>query len=158
MNIPKPLNLLISIVICMSAGILGSVFTISSIPNWYMNLNKPIFAPPNWLFGPVWTLLYFVMGISLYLVWIKLDSNPGSKKAIKIFLLQLGLNFIWTPVFFGLRSPLFGLIIIISLLISIVATMKSFFTISKLAMYLLIPYLLWVSFATILNAAIYWLN
>lgn len=158
MKIPNLLKLLISIVFCMSAGIIGSFFTISSIPNWYMNLNKPIFAPPNWLFGPVWTLLYILMGISLYLVWIKLESNPNSKKAIKIFLLQLGLNFIWTPVFFGLRSPLFGLLIIIALLISIVVTMKSFFTISKVAMYLLIPYLLWVSFATILNAAIYWLN
>ena len=153
-NLPK---LIISVVGCELVGILGTPFTISAIPAWYATLNKPVFAPPNWIFGPVWTLLYFLMGISFYLIW-----KQGWKKKIRaagmFFLAQLGLNFIWSPIFFGLRAPLLGLIVIVTMWVLIVMTMKRFYPLSRLAFYLLVPYLLWVSFATLLNAAIVVLN
>ena len=150
-------KLIISVVGCELVGILGTPFTISAIPAWYATLNKPVFAPPNWIFGPVWTLLYFLMGISFYLIW-----KQGWKKKIRaagmFFLAQLGLNFIWSPIFFGLRAPLLGLIVIVTMWVLIVMTMKRFYPLSRLAFYLLVPYLLWVSFATLLNAAIVVLN
>lgn len=154
-GLPK---LITSIVGCELVGILGSIFTVSSIPIWYATLNKPPFAPPNWLFGPVWTLLYFLMGVSFYLIW-KQDWN---KKKVRLagmyFLGQLGLNFIWSPIFFGLRAPLLGLIVIVVMWVLIMITMKKFYPLSRAAFYLLMPYLLWVSFATVLNAAIVVLN
>ena len=150
-------KLIISVVGCELVGILGTPFTISAIPAWYATLNKPVFAPPNWIFGPVWTLLYFLMGISFYLIW-----KQGWKKKIRaagmFFLAQLGLNFIWSPIFFGLRAPLLGLIVIVTMWVLIVMTMKRFYPLSRLAFYLLVPYLLWVSFATLLNVAIVVLN
>lgn len=154
-NLPK---LIISIVGCELVGIIGSVFTIPAIPIWYATLNKPPFAPPNWIFGPVWTLLYFLMGVSFYLIW---QQDWGKKKvrvARNYFLAQLVLNFIWSPIFFGLRSPLSGLVIIVAMWILIVMTIKKFYPLSKWAAYLLVPYLLWVSFATLLNAFIVVLN
>jgi translocator protein len=151
-------KLILSIVGCELVGILGTPFTIVAIPTWYANLNKPIFAPPNWIFGPVWTLLYFLMGVSFYLI-LKLGWKKKSvKTAVKFFLAQLTLNFLWSPVFFGLKSPLLGLIVIVAMWILITITMKKFYSLSKLASYLLIPYLLWVSFATVLNASILILN
>lgn len=164
-NLPK---LIISIIGCELAGILGSIFTITSIPTWYATLDKPSFAPPNWIFGPVWTLLYFLMGISFFLIW-KLDgqkstskSSPSTEKRLslvkKYFLAQLVLNFIWSPVFFGLKSPSLALFIIIALWVAIILTMKKFYPLSKPASYLLLPYLLWVSFATLLNAGIVFLQ
>lgn len=152
------LKLIISVVGCESAGILGSVFTISSIPSWYVPLNKPFFAPPNWIFGPVWTILYLLMGVSFYLIWKQGLEKKKIAAASKYFLLQLALNSIWSPIFFGLKSPLFALVVILMMWLSIVLTMKKFYTISKQAFYLLLPYLLWVSFATLLNAAIVILN
>ncbi|MBU2632876.1 tryptophan-rich sensory protein [Patescibacteria group bacterium] len=153
-DLPK---LIVSVIGCELVGILGSVFTVSSISTWYATLNRPFFAPPNWIFGPVWTTLYFLMGVAFYLIW-----RQGWKKKIKtaglFFLAQLSLNFIWSPIFFGLRAPLLGLIVIIAMWVLIVMTMKKFYPLSKLAFYLLVPYLLWVSFATLLNAAIVVLN
>lgn len=147
-----------SIVGCELVGVLGTPFTLSAIPTWYAKLNKPFFAPPNWIFAPAWTLLYFLMGISFFLI-LKMDWK---KKAVKtagmFFLAQLALNFLWSPIFFGLRSPFLGLITIAAMWILIIVTMKKFYSLSKLAFYLLIPYLLWVSFATVLNAAILVLN
>jgi len=163
-DLPK---LIVSVIGCELVGFLGTPFTISAIPTWYATLNKPFFAPPNWIFGPVWTLLYFLMGVAFYLIWrqdwksAKGRSASGGKKiqvAIKYFLAQLALNFIWSPIFFGLRAPLLGLIVIVAMWVLIVMTMQKFHPLSRLAFYLLVPYLLWVSFATLLNAAIVILN
>lgn len=145
------LKLILSIGICLGAGILGSFFTVSAIPNWYSTLNKPFFSPPNWIFGPVWTILYILMGYSLYLVWIK-------KSIPTVFWAQLFLNFIWSIIFFGLKNPSLALVDIVALWVSIVLTIKAFSKINKTASYLLYPYLAWVSFAIILNLAIILLN
>jgi tryptophan-rich sensory protein len=150
-------KLIISIIGCELVGIIGTIFTVQAIPTWYTSLNKPSFSPPNWLFGPVWTLLYFLMGISFFLIW-RMNPKPQVTRAKKIFFVQLALNFIWTPIFFGLRSPLLGLITILLMLFFILLTLKNFYSLSKPAFYLLIPYLVWVSFATILNAAIVSIN
>lgn len=154
-NLPK---LIISVVGCELVGFLGTPFTISAIPTWYATLNKPFFSPPNWIFGPVWTLLYFLMGVAFYLIWKQGFKKQKVKTAGLFFLAQLALNFIWSPVFFGLRAPLLGLIVIVAMWALIVMTMKKFYPLSKPAFYLLLPYLLWVSFATLLNAAIVVLN
>lgn len=152
-NISK---LFLSVIVCLAAGFLGSFFTVSTIPTWYAALNKPFFSPPNWLFGPVWTTLYILMGISLYLVWI--SKNKQKQKAINLFLIQLGLNFLWSFIFFGMRSPALALAEIIALWIAIFLTIRAFYPISKLAANLLIPYILWVSFASLLNLMIVILN
>lgn len=154
-NISK---LILSVIGCELIGLLGTPFTISAIPNWYATLNKPFFAPPNWIFGPVWTLLYLLMGIAFYLIWKQGWQKKKVKTAGQFFLAQLALNFIWTPIFFGLRAPLLGLIVIVAMWILIAITIKKFYPLSKSACYLLIPYLAWVSFATLLNAAIVLLN
>jgi tryptophan-rich sensory protein len=155
----KPyLKIFSSIVLCELVGLLGTPFTLSAIPSWYVTLNKPFFAPPNWLFGPVWTLLYFLMGVSFFLIWNQGWQKATVRKASYFFLAQLALNFIWTPVFFGLRAPLLGLVVILSLWLMIILTMRKFYPLSRPATYLLIPYIFWVSFATLLNGAIVVLN
>ena len=151
-------KLLVAVIGCELVGILGTPFTTAAIPTWYAALNKPFFAPPNWLFGPAWTLLYFLMGISFYLIWKQNSKSKQVQVAKKFFFAQLFLNFIWSPIFFGLRSPMLGLITIIILWTLIVATIYKFHSLSKWAAYLLIPYLLWVTFATVLNGAILFLN
>lgn len=158
MQIKAIFKLLIIIIGCELVGIVGSLFTFSAIANWYSTLNKPFFSPPNWLFGPTWTLLYLLMGVAIFLIIQNKQKTKQVKKAVQIFILQLALNFIWTPIFFGLKAPLLALLVIIALWFAILATIKSFWPISKLASSLLIPYLLWVSFATLLNGAIVWLN
>ena len=152
------LKFITSVVGCELVGLLGTPFTAVAIPTWYAALNKPFFAPPNWLFGPTWTLLYFLMGVSFYLIWKQGLEKKKVKTASLFFCAQLALNFIWSPVFFGLRAPLLGLIVIVALWASIVMTMRKFYPLSRPAFYLLVPYLLWVSFATALNAAIAVLN
>jgi tryptophan-rich sensory protein len=152
------LKLILSIVICQAAGLIGTVFTLDSIPTWYAALNKPSFNPPNWLFGPVWTILYLMMGISLFIVWKEDLKNKVIKSAFTIFMIQLFLNTIWSIVFFGMHSIAGGLIIIVLLWIMILITILKFMKISRVAGILLIPYLLWVSFATFLNFSIYKLN
>jgi tryptophan-rich sensory protein len=154
----KLFKLLLSIAICEVAGLLSSIFTASSISTWYARLNKPSFNPPNWLFGPVWTSLYLLMGISAYLIWRDGLAERKKKKALLLFLVQLVLNAAWTPVFFGLRNPAAALVLIVLLWAAILVTILSFRKISTLAAGLLIPYILWVSFACILNAAIAILN
>lgn len=144
-----------SIGLPLLVGFLGSYFTISSIPTWYATLNKPFFSPPNFLFAPVWTALYILMGISLYLVLI---SKKNKDLAVKVFLIQLFLNFLWSFIFFGLQNPLIAFLEIVALWVSILFTIKFFYPISKTSAYLLIPYILWVSFALILNLAIVLLN
>lgn len=154
-DLPK---FLVSVVGCELVGFLATPFTISAIPTWYAGLNKPFFAPPNWVFGPVWTLLYFLMGVAFYLIWKQDLKKKKVAIATKFFLIQLGLNFIWSPIFFGLRSPFIGLFVILAMWGFIVITMKKFFSLSRSAFYLLIPYLVWVSFASVLNLAIVILN
>jgi translocator protein len=151
-------KLVFSIVICQLAGFIGSFFTVSSVSTWYLTLNKPFFNPPGWLFGPVWIILYFLMGISLYIVWNKGIKSSKSKIALSVFGLQLILNSLWSILFFGLKSPLLAFVEIIILWIAILSTLIYFHRISKIASYLLIPYILWVSFAAILNFSIYYLN
>ncbi|MBI2326544.1 tryptophan-rich sensory protein [Candidatus Collierbacteria bacterium] len=154
-DLPK---LLVSMIGCELVGFLGTPFTISAIPIWYSTLNKPFFAPPNWIFGPVWALLYLLMGVAFYLIWKQGLKKKKVKTAGLFFLAQLGLNFVWSPIFFGLKAPLLGLIVIVAMWALIVLTMKKFHPLSRLAFYLLVPYLLWVSFATMLNTAIVVLN
>lgn len=145
-----------SIGVCQFAGIIGSIFTASTVSSWYPTLIKPNFYPPAWLFGPVWVLLYFLMGISLYLIWQ--NKAKDNKKSLIIFGIQLILNVFWSFLFFGLKSPLYGLIDILLLLAAIILTIAFSFKISSYAAILLIPYLAWVFFATILNYSIMSLN
>jgi translocator protein len=158
MAIKQASQLVFCVIACELVGILSTPFTIAAIPSWYVFLEKPFFSPPNWLFGPVWTLLYFLMGVSIYLIWKQGLQKAKVKQAVILFVIQLALNFAWSFLFFGLRSPVLGLIDILVLLVFIVATMKNFYHLSKTAFYLLVPYLLWVSFATLLNASIATLN
>ncbi len=151
-------KLLISIVTCETVGLISTPFTLASIPGWYAILNKPFFAPPNWVFGPVWTTLYFLMGVSAFLVWKKGFKNKKIRIALAFFSIQLFLNFIWSIIFFGLHLPLVALIEIIILWIAIFITMIKFKKISKPAFYLLVPYIIWVSIASILNLSIVLLN
>lgn len=154
----NPLKLIISVVLCELIGIAATPFTFSSIPTWYATLNKPSFSPPNWIFGPVWTTLYFLMGVSLYLVWSKGLGARGVRNSLYFFAAQLFFNFLWSILFFGLHSPILALVDIVLLWIFIVLTIKKFTRIDQLAAFLLIPYLLWVSFATLLNLSIAILN
>ena len=153
------LKLTFSIGICLGAGIIGSFFTVSAIPTWYATLNKPFFSPPNWIFGPVWTILYILMGYSLYLVWVKRNPSTSLRTGVPtVFWIQLILNTAWSIIFFGMRNPTLAFINIIVLWIAIVLTIKAFSKVDKLAPQLLWPYLAWVSFATFLNLAIVLLN
>lgn len=151
-------KLVLAILICQLAGIIGSVFTISSIPTWYASLNKPFFSPPNSIFGPVWVILYTLMGISLYIVWKSKVNKRLKTPALRFFYIQLILNSLWSILFFGLKSPLLAFIEILVLLIMIAATIVKFYKISPPSAYLLAPYLLWVTFASVLNLAIVLLN
>jgi benzodiazapine receptor len=152
------LQLLISLILCQLAGFVGSFFTTPAIPTWYVTLSKPPFTPPNWLFSPVWITLFVLMGISAFLVWEKGLSDKQVKMALSIFGIQLILNILWSAIFFGLRSPLAGLIEIVILWMVILLAIVNFFKLSKTAGFLLIPYILWVSFAAILNFFIWRLN
>lgn len=158
MKISNPFKLFISLLICQLAGLIGSLFTISKIPNWYMTLNKPELAPPNWIFGPVWTTLFVLMGIALYIVWKQGIDRKDVKIALYIFGTQLILNVLWSIIFFGLENPGSAFIEIISLWISILLSIIYFYRINKTAGYLLIPYITWVSFASYLNFMIWVLN
>ncbi len=147
-----------SILICQGAGLIGSIFTTPAIPTWYATLRKPPFSPPNWLFAPVWITLFTLMGVSAFLVWRKGLGDPQVKVALSIFLVQLILNTLWSVVFFGLRSPLGGLIVISILWVAILLTILNFSKVSMAAGLLLVPYILWVSFAALLNLFIWRLN
>ena len=158
-------KLIISIAICELAGIIGSFFTVSSVSTWYVDLQKPVLNPPSWVFGPVWITLYALMGVALFLIW-KQHSNILEnvrmlqiwKIGIVVFFIQLFLNALWSILFFGMQNPLFSLIEIVILWIAILLTIIVFYRISKPASYLLMPYILWVSFAMYLNYAIWVLN
>jgi tryptophan-rich sensory protein len=144
---------------CLVVGYLSGMATQEGIKTWYPTLVKPFFNPPNWVFGPVWTLLYIFMGIAGGLVWNQLDANPeGVKKGFLFFVIQLGLNAMWSYLFFVLCNPLLALIEIVLLWLLIFETYTQFKKINRWAGKLLIPYLAWVGFATLLNGAIWWLN
>jgi translocator protein len=151
-------RLAISLILPQLAGFIGSFFTVSAIPNWYATLQKPSFSPPNWLFGPMWILLYCLMGVSVYLVWQKIEEDKKAKKAVWLFWIHLVFNAIWSIVFFGLQNPSLAFANLFIIWILIIALMIIFWKINKNSTYLLIPYLLWVSFAGILNFFIWRLN
>jgi tryptophan-rich sensory protein len=150
-------KLLISIILPLSIGAIAGMFTAQAIPEWYATLNQPSFNPPNWVFGPVWTALYIVMGISFFLIW-KLEAGKQRNQAIVIFLVQLLLNFGWSFFFFYFQMIGVALIEIVLLWSTIVLMLTRFYKLKPLAAYLNIPYLLWVTFATALNAAYFFLN
>ena len=159
---PKALHSGILFVICIAIpliiGMIGSVFTASNILTWYAALNKPVFTPPGWVFGPAWTILYILMGISLYLILQKGLDKPMVRQGVILFAVQLALNFLWSIVFFGMHAIFFALVVIILLFVLVLATSISFFRVSKPAGWLLIPYLCWLGFASVLNATIWILN
>jgi len=152
------IRLIVAAAICQMAAILGSVFTTPAIPTWYAGLRKPDLAPPNWVFAPVWTMLYLLMGISLFLIWNVGLERREVRRSVVIFGVQLALNILWSYLFFGLQSTLLGLIRIVALWMMIVLTVTSFLKVSKKAALLLVPYLLWVSFASYLNYSLWILN
>jgi len=156
--IHNPVKFILSLSACFIVAALGSWVTVPSISSWYITLVKPDFNPPNWIFGPVWTALFFMMAIAWYLVW----TAKGKQKAIVIssgvFLLQLLLNFSWSFLFFFLHQPFLAFVDIIFLWFAILLTMIHFWRVTKLAGQLLIPYLAWVSFAAVLNLSIVLLN
>lgn len=166
-SIPK---LIFSIIICQFAGIIGSVFTAPAIPSWYAGLAKPAFAPPNWLFAPVWITLYLLMGISLYIIWGKASQkSTNTRKAgkpwknpiifgIMLFAVQLILNTVWSLLFFGLRNPMYAFAEILALWAVIALTIWQFRKVDMKAAYLLVPYIAWVTLATFLNYFIWVLN
>ena len=152
------LKLFVAIFVSELAGIIGSFFTISEIPNWYAGLAKPALTPPDFVFGPVWITLYALMGIAAFLIWKNGLGERRVRIARAVFILQLVLNALWSVVFFDLQSPGSALVVIALLWLFIFWTMVLFRKISKWAAYLLVPYILWVSFAMYLNYAIWILN
>ena len=149
-------KLIISILIPFLASAIGGFFTSTSVLTWYVDLIKPSFNPPSWVFGPIWTILYLLMGIALYLFWI--DKSKNKKPAFIAFGAQIFLNAFWSVLFFGIQKPFYAFIDIIVLWISILITIIYFYRTKKMSAYLLIPYILWVSFAAVLNFSIYILN
>ncbi len=155
----KTVKIIIALIVCLVVGYSASMVTRPSVESWYPTIEKPIFNPPNWIFMPVWTMLYIFMAIAAALVWDKINEQTEKvKKALLFFLIQLILNAIWSYLFFGLKNPLLALIEIILLWLMIYETYLKFIKINKISGYLLIPYLAWVGFATVLNASIWWLN
>lgn len=154
-KLPK---ILIAVLVCLGIGFFSGFATQSSIDTWYETLTKPSFNPPNWIFAPVWTFLYILMGIAAGIVWSKGYYHKWVKTAMYHFIFQLLFNGLWSIVFFGFRSPGLAFLVIIVLLVLILLTYKWFKIVNKTAAYLLIPYLLWVGFATILNFSIWQLN
>ncbi|MNL05156.1 TspO/MBR family protein [compost metagenome] len=155
----KYIKIAIALLVCLAVGYSASTVTRPSVETWYPTLIKPIFNPPNWIFMPMWTLLYILMAVAAGLVWDKIkEQNEAVKKALLFFIIQLTLNAIWSYLFFGLKNPLLALVEIVLLWLMIYETYFKFTKLNKTAGYLLIPYLAWVAFAGILNASIWWLN
>lgn len=154
----KYLRFIVSIIIPQLAGGVGSIFTSSKIPTWYATLQRPALNPPNWVFGPVWTTLFTLMGIAFYIVWTKGLQGKNVRFAVLIFFAQLVLNTFWSIAFFNFQSPLLGFVVIIPLWILILVNIILFYRISKPAGLMLVPYILWVSFASYLNYSIWILN
>jgi translocator protein len=151
-------RIIIATAVTMALGALGGTVTRDAMPIWYDSLNKPAFQPPNWIFGPVWTVLYAMMGIAAGIVWGAKQARFRKGQALGAYSVQLGLNIAWSLIFFGFRSPKIALVEMVILWIAIVVTLQLFYKINKAAGLLLVPYLLWVTFAAVLNAAIVALN
>ncbi|MDC0987415.1 tryptophan-rich sensory protein [Alphaproteobacteria bacterium] len=145
------------IVICLIISGIGGAITASSVETWYQALEKPIFNPPDWVFAPVWTLLYIIMGIAAWRVW-RLRSFEATGKALGVFALQLGFNLAWSFLFFGLQRIDLALVEIVILLVAIIVNAIMFWRIDRLAGLMLMPYIAWVTYATILNASLWLLN
>jgi len=155
----KVLRILLVVMTCVVIGYLSGMVTRESITTWYPTLVKPVFNPPNWIFAPVWTALYIMMGVAGGLVWNQIEAQPELvKKGFLFFIIQLGLNALWSYLFFGLHNPFLALIEVILLLLMIFETYVIFKKVDRIAGLLMVPYLAWVTFATILNASIWWLN
>jgi len=152
------IKLIVSIVASFAAGGIGSLFTFKAIPTWYQGLKKPPYTPPKWVFGPVWTTLYILMGISVFLVWQKGLATNGAMLAFTLFWIQLVINALWSIIFFGMKSKGGGVITIIVLWLFILATIITSFQVSAWAGALLIPYIVWVSIASYLNIGVWLLN
>jgi tryptophan-rich sensory protein len=151
-------RLALCILVCQLAGLFGSLFTRSSVGTWYAGLTKPSFSPPGWVFGPVWITLYLLMAVAAYFVWRRGWDKRAVKAALGLFALQLLFNALWSAAFFGMRSVLLGLVDISLLWIALFATTVLFFRISRAAGILLLPYVLWLSFAVVLNISLLVLN
>lgn len=151
------LKLIISIIVPLSVGAIAGIFTAQATTTWYASLNRPSFNPPNWIFGPVWTILYILMGISLFLIW-KEEASKERNIALLVFFLQLVLNFAWSFLFFYFHNLGLAFVEIVILWISIFIMLVLFYKINPIASYINIPYLLWVTFAAVLNASYFWLN
>jgi translocator protein len=158
MRISNSFKLIISLALPQTAGLFGSIFTVSAISSWYAALEKSALSPPNWAFGPVWVTLYLLIGISAYLVWKKADEDKRVKNAMRIFWIHLALNASWTPVFFWLQNAGLALVNILILWVLILVLIIKFYKISRFASYLLIPYIIWVIIASYLNYFIWLLN
>jgi tryptophan-rich sensory protein len=152
-------KILVVVVTCLVVGYFSGLVTRSAITTWYPTLVKPSFNPPNWIFAPVWSMLYIMMGVAAGLVWNRIDfEKENVKKALIFFAIQLALNTLWSYLFFGLKNPMLAGVEVVLLWLMIFETYSKFVKINKIAGYLFIPYLLWVSFAAVLNISIWWLN
>lgn len=149
--------LIAALAICFGAAGIGSLLTLPEIPGWYQGLVKPSFNPPNWLFGPVWTILYALMAVAMWRVWMR-ASGTTRQRCATVFAIQLVLNVAWSAAFFAGHSPGLGLVVILALLLAIGATIARFAPVDRPAAWLLAPYLAWVAFASLLNASIWTLN
>ncbi|WP_372370063.1 TspO/MBR family protein [Candidatus Uabimicrobium sp. HlEnr_7] len=150
-------GLVVAIYVCFTAAFIGSVVTRVSVKTWYQTLKKPAWNPPDWIFAPVWSTLFLLMAISIWLIWLKREEHKIEKQ-ITLFSIQLITNILWSTLFFGMQNPDLAFVGIIVLIIAIIATMVAFLEINKTAGYLMIPYILWVIFAAFLNVTICWLN
>jgi benzodiazapine receptor len=154
----RVIKLFVAIAVCQMAGFVGSIFTSPSITTWYASIEKPAFTPPNWLFAPVWILLFTLMGIALYLVWEKGFEKEEVRGGLSIFSIQLVGNMGWSMLFFGIQSIFYAFLEIVILWVAILITIHRFWNIDRRAAYLLVPYILWVSLAAVLNFYIWVLN
>ncbi|MBM6593424.1 TspO/MBR family protein [Microvirga pudoricolor] len=155
---PPLWRFLIAVLPVAAAGFLGSIATTPNIPTWYATLVKPGFTPPNWLFAPVWTLLYVMMAYAVWRILSLPADTPGRRGAVTAFFAQLALNALWSWAFFAAHSPMAGLAVILALIAALLVTIRRFWALDTVAGALLVPYLAWVSYATALNAAVWYLN
>ncbi len=158
MNVESWSKLLFSVIVCNVAGVIGSIFTTPNITTWYATLVKPAFVPPNWVFAPVWTTLFILMGVSFYFVWEKEKFSRECNRCLKVFSAQLLLNILWSALFFGAKNLAAAFVEIIILWIFIAYTIRLFWNVDRRSGYLLMPYIAWVSFAALLNLSLWLLN
>lgn len=151
-------RILIAVIVCLGIGFMASFATQSSVNDWYVTLNKPSFNPPNWVFAPVWTVLYILMGVAAGMVWARGFYHKWVKTALYHFGFQLVFNALWSIVFFGFKQPFWALLVILTLLVLIILTIKWFKVVNTTAAWLMVPYLIWICFATLLNYEIWVLN